>query len=56
MSKRKSKKASPGMWLTNGEIFCKEVSPGEWDSVDNYREITEEEYRELTEPKEVAYP
>ncbi len=54
MADRKTKKAKAGMWLTNGEIFCKEVSPGTWDSVDNYREITEEEYKRLTESEEVT--
>lgn len=47
MAKRKTKKASPGMWLTNGEIYVKEVTPGTWDSVDNYHEISEAEYEAM---------
>lgn len=30
------------------------VSLGEWDSLDNYEEITEEEYRRLLKEKEKA--
>lgn len=56
MAKRKTKKAKAGMWLTNGEIYCKEVTPGTWDSVNNYWEIPDEEYNEImnaTEEPEV---
>lgn len=56
MAKRKTKKASSGMWLTNGEIYVKEVTPGKWDSVNNYTEITDEEYNRImseTEEPEV---
>ena len=49
MAKRKTKKAKSGMWLTNGEIYCKKVTPGRWNSVDNYYEITDEEYNEIFE-------
>lgn len=39
--------ADEGMMLTNGETFAKSVELGDWDKVDNYREITEAEYNEL---------
>ena len=40
--------ASEGTRLTNGVIFGKVIDLGEGDSPDNYQEITEEEYNELT--------
>ena len=39
--------ADEGMMLTDGEIFAKSVELGDWDKVENYREITEDEYNEL---------
>lgn len=39
--------ASEGMMLTNGETYSKEVYLGINDSVDNWHEITEEEYNEI---------
>ncbi len=36
-----------GMILTNGRIYATELRLGEWDSVENYHEITAEEYTEL---------
>lgn len=39
--------ANEGMILTNGEIYAKIIELGDWDSPDNYREITEEEYNAL---------
>ncbi len=39
-------RAEKGMWLTDGENFGKTIDLGEGVSVDNYREITEEEYQE----------
>ena len=41
---RKHKKASEGMMLTNGTVYALEVDLGEWDSPDNWHEITLEEY------------
>lgn len=40
--------ASEGMILTNGENFARVAFIGSGDSPDNWREITEEEYAELT--------
>ena len=44
MMDRKTIKANDGMWLTNGVIYAKEITLGDWDDADNYYEITEEEY------------
>lgn len=41
--------ASEGMVLTNGDTYGKEVFIGIGDSSDNWWEITEEEYKKLTE-------
>lgn len=38
--------ASEGMVLTNGEAFGKSITLGKNDSVDNWHEITEEEFAE----------
>lgn len=35
--------ASEGMVLTNGEVYVAEVWLGDWDSAENWREITQEE-------------
>ena len=39
--------ADEGMMLTNGETFAKSVELGDWDKVENYREITEAEYNKI---------
>ena len=39
--------ASKGMVLTNGETYGTEVYLGTGDSVDNWHEITEEEYEKI---------
>lgn len=36
--------ASEGMVLTNGENFATVVRLGDWDSADNWHEVTVEEY------------
>lgn len=36
--------ADEGMILTNGEIYASSVRLGDWDSADNWREVTREEY------------
>lgn len=36
--------ASEGMMLTNGEIYASSVRLGDWDSADNWHEVTVEEY------------
>lgn len=41
--------AADGMVLTNGNTFGKEVYLGSGDSPDNWREITDEEAKELQE-------
>ena len=39
-------RADEGKWLTDGENFGKTIDLGEGVKVDNYTEITEEEYQE----------
>ncbi len=39
--------ADEGMMLTNGETYAKSVELGDWDSAENWREITEAEYEEI---------
>lgn len=36
--------ASEGHMLTNGEIYASSVRLGDWDSADNWHEVTKEEY------------
>ena len=36
--------ADEGMMLTNGEIYASSVRLGDWDSADNWHEVTKEEY------------
>ena len=36
--------ASEGMMLTNGEIYASSVRLGDWDSADNWHEVSREEY------------
>ena len=36
--------ASEGMVLTNGENFATVVRLGDWDSADNWHEVSREEY------------
>lgn len=45
--------ADEGMMLTNGEIYGKVIALGNGDSPDNYREVTEAEYAEMTAEREV---
>ena len=40
-------KPSEGMILTNGETYSKDIYLGTKDSIDNWHEITEEEYQEI---------
>lgn len=35
--------AAEGMVLTNGEVYATEVWLGDWDSAENWHEITQEE-------------
>lgn len=39
--------ASEGMVLTNGENFATVVRLGDWDSPENWHEITKEEYEAI---------
>ena len=41
--------ATEGMMLTNGETYATKVRLGDWDSPDNWREITIEEYNAIQE-------
>lgn len=36
--------ASEGMMLTNGNIYASSVRLGDWDSPENWHEVTKEEY------------
>ena len=36
--------ASEGMMLTNGNIYASSVRLGDWDSPDNWHEVSREEY------------
>ena len=36
--------ASEGMMLTNGSVYASSVRLGDWDSADNWHEVTVEEY------------
>ncbi len=42
-------RADEGMWLTDGENYGKTISLAEGVSVDDYYEITNEEYEAITE-------
>ena len=45
--------AADGYYLTNGEAYGKEIFLGCNDTSDNWREITDEEYVELTKVYEM---
>ena len=51
--------ASEGMVLTNGENFATVVRLGDWDSPDNWHEVTVEEYEakmaEMAEVEDAIY-
>jgi hypothetical protein len=36
--------ADEGMMLTDGNIYASSVRLGDWDSADNWHEVTKEEY------------
>ena len=40
-------RADEGMWLTDGENYCKTTDLGEGRTADEFTEITEAEYQEL---------
>ena len=44
--------ASEGMMLTDGKIFAKRITLGNWDRAENYREISMREYEEMTKEEE----
>jgi hypothetical protein len=45
--------------LTNGDIYASSVRLGDWDSPDNWHEVTVEEYEakmaEIAEEEDVVY-
>ena len=43
--------AAEGMVLTNGDVFATELWLGDWDSAENWHEITKEEADALQEAK-----
>ena len=45
-------RADEGKWLTDGENYGKTISLGDGVSVDNYYEITNEEYETIIAEKE----
>lgn len=45
-------KADDGKVLTNGEVYGKVIVLGNGDKAENYHEITDEEYWELTAESE----
>lgn len=47
--------ASEGHMLTNGEIYASSVRLGDWDSPDNWHEVTKEEYeKKMAEQEEMV--
>lgn len=44
--------ANEGMILTNGEVYGKSISLGVNDSIDNWWEITEDEYNKIANLQE----
>lgn len=47
--------ASEGMVLTNGENFATVVRLGDWDSADNWHEVSREEYEmKMAEQEEMV--
>lgn len=45
-------RASKGCVLTNGEVYCPSVGLGRADRIENWHEITEEEYQEILKEQE----
>ena len=48
--------ASEGMMLTNGNIYASSVRLGDWDSADNWHEVTKEEYEAKMKEMESEVP
>lgn len=46
--------ADEGKVLTNGDIYGKVIALGKGDSVDNYYEITDEEYNAIMAEREAS--
>ena len=44
--------ADEGKVLTNGETYAKSIALGDWDSANNYHEITVEEYAKIMAERE----
>lgn len=49
---RKVLTASEGMLLTDGTIYVKRIELGDWDSAENYTEISVEEYEKILQALE----
>lgn len=49
---RKVLTASEGMLLTDGTIYVKRIELGDWDSAENYTEISLEEYEKILQALE----
>ena len=47
MSNERVITASEGKMLTNGEIYASSVRLGDWDSEENWHEVTVEEYEAI---------
>ena len=45
-------RASKGYVLTNGEVCCPSVGLGRADKIENWHEITDEEYQEILKEQE----
>lgn len=47
--------ASEGMMLTNGIVYASSVRLGDWDSADNWHEVSMEEYEtKMAEQEEMV--
>lgn len=56
MSNERVITASEGMMLTNGDIYASSVRLGDWDSPDNWREVTVAEYEAVMAEREAQQP
>lgn len=48
-------RASKGYVLTNGEVYCPSVGLGRADRIENWYEISEEEYQAIMKKQEENY-
>lgn len=47
-------RASEGYVLTNGEVYCPSVGLGRADKIENWHEITREQYEQIMREQEKA--